>query len=177
MHVHKCAASVESILRDDLCALWSSNAVLNVVTWRHDAYYSQVKDHEKLLSFKEQGEQKIALLSQEVNRLKETRIQLHKKFAREARGHREKQTELQKEISDLRKADMMGKRTIRDLERRLEQTSRAEHVTRRRAQIAAERQKTEKENRDLQLAGSGGRAGRDKSGDVVSWFRELVQRR
>lgn len=61
------------------------------------------------VSFKEQGEAKISALSTEVARLRDNRIQLHQKMAKEQRGHKEKTGALQKEISNLKKAEMQGK--------------------------------------------------------------------
>ncbi len=43
----------------------------------------QVKDHERLLSFKEQRDHSITKLTDEVEQLKQARAQLHRKMARE----------------------------------------------------------------------------------------------
>jgi len=75
----------------------------------------KVKDQERLRTFKEQGDEKIAKLSQEVEQLKTARIQLHKKMAREAKGFREHKNELEKQIVGLRKADVSSRKMIRSL--------------------------------------------------------------
>ena len=132
----------------------------------------KVKDHERLVSFKEQGEQRIAKLSQEVEQLKNARTQLHKKMAREAKGFREHKLELEKQIVVLRKADQSSRKMIRDLETRLSSKDRSEHVQRRRAQIAMEKKKLSLEK---EKDGEWSKA-RAKSLhlDVVEWFHGVV---
>eukprot|EP00960_Hanusia_phi_P039830 754072-Hanusia_phi.AAC.2 len=128
----------------------------------------KVKDHERLLAFKEQGDQKIANLAQEVDRLKASRAQLHKKMAIEAKGHREQRQALEKQILSLRKADLASKRTIRELEIKLSSAARAEHVVKRKAQIALEKQKNAE--RESETSDS------NKNQDVLEWFQNLLQR-
>ena len=131
----------------------------------------KVKDHERLLSFKQQGDEKIAKLSQEVEQLKNARIQLHKKMAREAKGFREHKMELEKQIVSLRKADQSSRKLIRELETRLSSKDRSEHVQRRRAQIAMEKKKLSVEkDREGDLP----KGALPKNVDVVDWFRSQV---
>ena len=132
----------------------------------------KMKDHQKLVSFKEHGEVKIQQLSTEVSRLKDNRIELHQKMARDQRGHREKQGALQKEITSLKRAEMQGKKAIAELEMRLSATARAEHVSRRRAQIAAHKSES---GGDF----AGVSASKKKyvpTTDVLAWFEQAVQR-
>mmetsp|Transcript_60401 Transcript_60401/g.142500 ORF Transcript_60401/g.142500 Transcript_60401/m.142500 type:complete len:983 (+) Transcript_60401:2-2950(+) len=129
----------------------------------------KVRDHEKLLQFKEQGDHKIAALSSEVERLKVSRAQLHKKLARDAKGHREKQQELEKQIFSLRKADIASRRVIRELETKLSSAARAEHTVRRKQQIASEKQRSEKEDREPERRWA-------KGDDVVAWLKGVVAR-
>ena len=137
----------------------------------------KVKDHERLLSFKEQGDQKIAKLSQEVEQLKTTRMQLHKKMAREAKGFREHKQELEKQIVTLRKADMSSRKVIIELQTKLSSKERGEHVQRRRAQTAMEKKKLslEKEKEvDWGKALARGKALDVDDVDVVLWLHEQL---
>jgi hypothetical protein len=137
----------------------------------------KVKDHERLLSFKEQGDQKIAKLSQEVEQLKTTRMQLHKKMAREAKGFREHKQELEKQIVTLRKADMSSRKVILELQTKLSSKERGEHVQRRRAQTAMEKKKLslEKEKEvDWGKALARGKALDVDDVDVVLWLHEQL---
>jgi hypothetical protein len=130
----------------------------------------KVKDHERLLSFKEQGDQKIAKLSQEVEQLKNARNQLHKKMAREAKGFREHKQELEKQIVTLRKADMSSRKVIRELQTKLSSKERGEHILRRRAQIAMEKKKLSLEKEKERDWGKGRGKALDVDADVVEWF-------
>ena len=130
-----------------------------------------MKDHERLLSFKEQGEQKIATLSGEVQRLKAARTTLSKRMAKDAKGHREARQELERKITSLQRADKAAQKTIRDLEGKVASghhlTGRdgpREHAARRRAQIAMQ------QRRDREDGGAAGGA------DAVAWFRGVVER-
>ena len=137
----------------------------------------KVKDHERLLSFKEQGDQKIAKLSQEVEQLKTTRMQLHKKMAREAKGFREHKQELEKQIVTLRKADMSSRKVIIELQTKLSSKERGEHVQRRRAQTAMEKKKLSLEKEkdlDLGKALARGKALEVNDVDVVEWLRSQL---
>ena len=134
----------------------------------------KVKDHERLLSFKEQGDQKIAKLSQEVQQLKNTRMHLHKKMAREAKGFREHKLELEKQIVTLRKADSASRKMIRQLETKLSSKDRAQHLQRRKAQIALERKKLTAESDKAALAPVASSNPLDHHGNVVDWFLSHV---
>ena len=138
----------------------------------------KVKDHERLLSYKEQGEHKIATLSEEVQRLKASRTHLSKKMARDARGHREARQELERQITSLQRADKAAQRTIRELEGRLESAAvprvregPREKALRRRQQIAMQ-QRRDREAQAEDMAGAGGPG----QGDPVAWFKALLER-
>jgi hypothetical protein len=133
----------------------------------------KMKDHQKLVSFKEHGEVKIQQLSTEVSRLKDNRIELHQKMARDQRGHREKQGALQKEITSLKRAEIQGKKAIAELEMRLSATARAEHVSRRRAQIAAHKSEN---GGDSSGVSASSRKKSVPTTDVLAWFEQAVQR-
>ena len=137
---------------------------------------NKVKDHERLVSFKEHGEQKIAALTQELNRMKHSRSTLHKRLTQEAKGHRDRAHVLERTIASLRKESQASSRALRTLQTKLTLASRAEHVLRRKAQIhQLQAQRQQAGGVGGGEAGVGGGGG--GSGDVVAWFRALVARR